>query len=136
MTLKSDELVKVILFGDKKFHNGSNFKVLRATIKIIKSTQHLEQALYWTTVFLLSLYVRIYLPKYFGLRRSNKELFSCSHIFKNLKFLLFVACGSLVFQMYNIEKKCFHPVWVLKISKKDKNKTEQNKKGETALYKR
>lgn len=38
-TLKSYELVKTIFYRDEKFDEKSNFKLLIATIKFIKSTQ-------------------------------------------------------------------------------------------------
>ena len=43
VTLKSDELVRTILHGDKKLDNESNFNILTATVKFIKRTQRFQQ---------------------------------------------------------------------------------------------
>ena len=64
LTLSLDEIVRAILYGNKKIYDNSNFKILTATIKFMKNTQRFEQPLFWTTVFLLSLYVSVYVVKY------------------------------------------------------------------------
>ena len=40
-----------MVYGNKKFGNDSNFKILTATIQFIKNNQRFEQALYLATVF-------------------------------------------------------------------------------------
>ena len=45
VTFESDELAKTILYGNEKNYIDSNFKILRATIPFIKSTQQFEEAL-------------------------------------------------------------------------------------------
>ena len=42
--LNSTDLIKVILYRDKKFDNVTNFKIITATIKFIKTTKRFEEA--------------------------------------------------------------------------------------------
>ena len=44
-SLNSTDLIRVILYGDKNFDNVSNFKIITATIKLIKTTKLFEKAL-------------------------------------------------------------------------------------------
>ena len=44
--LNSIDLIRVILYGDKNFDNVTNFKIITATIKFIKTTKRFEEALF------------------------------------------------------------------------------------------
>ena len=44
-SLNSTDLIRVILYGDKNFDNVTNFKIITATIKFIKTTKRFEEAL-------------------------------------------------------------------------------------------
>ena len=43
-SLNSTDLIRVILYGDKNFDNVTNFKIITATIKFIKTTKRFEEA--------------------------------------------------------------------------------------------
>ena len=45
-SLNSTDLIRVILYGDKNFDNVTNFKIITATIKFIKTTKRFEEALF------------------------------------------------------------------------------------------
>ena len=57
VTLKSEELVRTILYGGNWIDNDSNFKTLTEIIKFIESIQRFEKGLFWPTLFLLSFYL-------------------------------------------------------------------------------
>ena len=48
-SLNSAYFIRVILYGDKNFDNATNFKMVTATIKFIKTTKRFEEALFETT---------------------------------------------------------------------------------------
>ena len=43
--LNSTDFVRVILYGDKNFDNVTNFKIITATIKFIKTLKRFEEVL-------------------------------------------------------------------------------------------
>ena len=43
-SLSSTDLFRVILYGDKNFDNVTNFKIITATIKFIKTVKRFEEA--------------------------------------------------------------------------------------------
>ena len=45
-SLNSTDLIRVILYEDKNFDNVTNFKIITATIKFIKTTKRFEEALF------------------------------------------------------------------------------------------
>ena len=45
-SLNSTYFIRVILYGDKYFDNATNFKMITATIKFIKTTKRFEEALF------------------------------------------------------------------------------------------
>ena len=45
-TIKLDELVRIIFYGDKNFDNDSGLRILTATIKFMKQIQRFERALF------------------------------------------------------------------------------------------
>ena len=45
-SLNSTDLIRAILHGDKNFDNVTNFKIIAATIKFIKTTKRFEEALF------------------------------------------------------------------------------------------
>ena len=44
--LNSTDFIRVILYGDKNFDNVTNFKIITATIKFIKSTKRFVGVLF------------------------------------------------------------------------------------------
>ena len=47
--LNSTDFIRVIRYGDKNFDNVSNFKIITATIKLVKTTKNFREALFRTT---------------------------------------------------------------------------------------
>ena len=45
-SLNSTDFIRVILYGDKNSHNVTNFKIITATIKFIKTTKYYEETLF------------------------------------------------------------------------------------------
>ena len=45
-SLNSIDFIRVILYGDKKFDNVTNFKIIITTIKFIKTMKRFEEALF------------------------------------------------------------------------------------------
>ena len=45
-SLNSTDFIKVILYGDKNFDNATNFKIIAAIIKFIKTTKYFEETLF------------------------------------------------------------------------------------------
>ena len=45
-SLNLTDLIRVILYGVKHFDNATNFKIITATIKFIKTTKRFEEALF------------------------------------------------------------------------------------------
>ena len=45
-SLNSTDVIGVILYGDKHFDNVTNFKIITATIKFIKTRKRFEEALF------------------------------------------------------------------------------------------
>ena len=48
-SLNSTEFIRVILYGNKNCDNVTNFKIMTATIKYIKTTKCFEEVLFQTT---------------------------------------------------------------------------------------
>ena len=46
MSLNENELLHVILHGNKKFDNNMNIRILAATIKFIKGSERFDQPLF------------------------------------------------------------------------------------------
>ena len=46
MSLNENELIHVILHGNKKFDNNMNIRILPATIKFIKGSERFDQPLF------------------------------------------------------------------------------------------
>ena len=44
--LNSTDFIRVIRYEDKKFDNVSNFKIITATIKLVKTTKNFREALF------------------------------------------------------------------------------------------
>ena len=45
-SLNSIDFIRLVLYGDKDFGNVTNFKILTATIKFIKTTKRFEEVLF------------------------------------------------------------------------------------------
>ena len=45
-SLNSTDFIRVILYGDKNFDNVTDFKIISATIKFIKTAKRFEEALF------------------------------------------------------------------------------------------
>ena len=45
-SLNSTDFIRVILYGEKNFDIATNFKIITATIKFIKTTTHSEEPLF------------------------------------------------------------------------------------------
>ena len=45
-SLDSNDLLRVILYGDESFNKATNYKILTASIKFIKDTKRFEKSLF------------------------------------------------------------------------------------------
>ena len=45
-SLNSTDFIKVILYGDKNFDNATNFKIIAAIFKFVKTTKYFEETLF------------------------------------------------------------------------------------------
>ena len=54
-SLNSNDLLRVILYGDESFNKETNCKILTASIKFIKDTKHFKKSLFWCIQIIINL---------------------------------------------------------------------------------